>query len=215
VYRVTQDAEITRLPGSEAIGFPNGLVFGEDGELYVSDSMGAIWVIPEDGSAELWFEDPLLVGDDSFPPPFPIGANGIEYNDEEIYVTNTELGTLVEIEIDGDTGEAEDPEVLVEDPALVGADGLAVDEDGKVYVAVISQSTILRIDEDDHEIEEVIADGDDGLDWTSSLAFGRGEDDEETLYAVNFSTGPFFGGTRTHGPALLAIEAGVEGRPLP
>jgi sugar lactone lactonase YvrE len=215
VYRVTPEGEAERLPGSEAIGFPNGLAFGDDDELYVTDTNGgAVWRIPDGGSAELWIQDPLLAGDDSAPLPFPVGANGITYDDGTVFVTNTELGSVVTIDVDDDDGTAEDPEVLFQDPALGGADGITIDEEGNLYVAVITQSTIVEIDEDGDDWD-VIADGSDGLDFASSLVFGQGHRDDETLYFVNFSTGPFFGGVRTHGPALLSLEVGEEGRPQP
>ena len=47
----------------------------------------------------------------------------------------------------------------------------------------------------------------DGLDWASSLAFGKNTD----LWVVNFAIGPPGG----PGPAVLRLEAGVKGQPLP
>jgi sugar lactone lactonase YvrE len=103
--------------------------------------------------------------------------------------------------------------VIASGADLVGADGLALDADGSVYVAVISQSTVVRVGPDG-DIEP-IADASDGLDWPSSLAFGQSEGTQDQLYAVNFAIGPQFGSPPGAGPALLTIDVGARGRPLP
>ena len=214
VYRVTPDGAVERLPGSGAIGFANGLAFGDRGELYVTDSMvGQVWRIPRGGAAEVWAADVLLAGDGSAPLPFPVGANGITYGHRTVYVTNTELGSVVAIPVRPD-GSAGPPTDLARDPLLGGADGVALDVHGDLYVAVIAQSQIVRVAGDGSSVA-VLADGDDGLDYTSSVAFGTGRGERTTLFAVNFSIGPFFGDVRTHGPALLAMETGVPGLPQP
>ncbi|MGH2728486.1 MAG: SMP-30/gluconolactonase/LRE family protein [Actinomycetota bacterium] len=213
VYRITPAGDVARLPGSEAIGFPNGLAFGDGGTIYVADSTGAVWRIPKGGSAELWSDSSLLEGNDSAPLPFPIGANGVAYRHGTVYVTNTELASVVSIPVEAD-GSAGEAELLIQDPALGGADGVALDAHGELYVAVIAQSTIVRIAGDGSDLT-VIADGDDGLDFDSSLAFGTGGHNRTTLYGVNFSVGPFFGEERTHGPALFSLDVGVPGQPLP
>lgn len=214
VWRVSPSGGAARLPGSEAIGFPNGVAFGDQGTLYITDSMaGAVWRIPKGGAAELWAQSPLLEGDGSAPLPFPLGANGITYRQRTVYVTNTELGSIVTIAV-GPKGEAGSPAVLVQDPALGGADGVALDVHGGLYVAVIAQSTIVHVPSDGSGVT-ILADGSDGLDYASSVAFGTGKGNRTTLYAVNFSVGPFFEAPRTHGPALLALEVGVPGQPQP
>ncbi len=214
VWKVTPSGETTRLPGSQAIAFPNGLAFGDRGTLYVTDSTGgAVWRIPKGGGAELWVQSPLLAGDGSAPLPFPVGANGITFVKNTAYVTNTELASVVAIPVGAD-GSPGAPVVLAQTAALGGADGVAPDVHGNLYVAVIAQSTIVRVAAGGSEIS-LVADGSDGLDYTSSVAFGTGLGERTTIYAVNFSVGPFFGDSRTHGPALLAVDAGVPGLPQP
>lgn len=214
VYRVARDGRATRLPGTGAIGFPNGLAFDKRGNLYVTDSVtGAVWRIPRGGSAELWLQHPLLEGDGSLPLPFPLGANGIAYRQGVVYVSNNELGSIVAIPVAAD-GSPGLPRVIAQGPALVGADGLALDVHGRLYLAVIAQSTIVRLDSDGSALT-TIATAADGLDFASSIAFGTGKGERKTLYAVNFSAGPVFGLPRGSGPALLALDAGVPGQPLP
>ena len=214
VYRVTPAGDVSRLPGSEQIGFANGVAFGDEGTLYVTDTIrGAVWAIPKGGSAELWVEGPLFTGTGDAPPPFPIGANGITYRLGTVFVTNTEQASIVSIPVNDD-GSAGEPSILIQDPALGGSDGIAADVHGDLYVPVIGQSTLVRVAGDGSGVE-VLADKDDGLDYASSAAFGTGRGERTTLFFVNFSIGPFFGDVRTHGPALLSIDVGVPGLPQP
>jgi sugar lactone lactonase YvrE len=206
VYRVAPDGTFERLPGSEAIPFPNGLAFDQRGNLYVADASGAVWRIPRSGSAEVWSDDPLLVGDGSAGAGVPIGANGITFRPNEIVVGNTDLGTLIEIPLLPD-GSAGDATVLVDDPAIFGIDGLTVDSHGAIYACVILQSTIVRISGDDIE---TLATAADGLNNASSLVFGQGPRDHRSLYAVNFSA---FSAAPT--PSLFRLPVGVPGAHQP
>ena len=214
VYRVARDGSTTRLPGTGAIALPNALAFDKRGTLYVTDSIaGAVWRIARGGAAELWLHDPLLEGDGSSPLPFPLGANGIAYRGGVVYVANTELGHIVAIRV-GKDGSPGSPRVIAQGPALGGADGLALDVHGRLYVAVASQSTVVRLRRDGSNVT-TIATADDGIDFASSLAFGTAKGQRKTLYAVNFAIGPMFGFPPGAGPALLAIDARVPGQPLP
>jgi len=215
VYRVDPSSgEFQRIPGTEAIQLANGITFDDRGTLYVTDSIaGSVWRIPKGGSAELWVQDELLAGDNSGPLPFPIGANGIAYRHRTMYVNNSEKGSIVSIPVAAD-GSAGTPNVLAQDPALGGADGLAMDVHGNLYVAALPQSSIVRVSPDGSSITQ-IASGNDGLDFASGVAFGNGKGDRTTLYIVNFSVGPLFGAPRTFGPALLAMDVGVPGLPQP
>jgi sugar lactone lactonase YvrE len=206
VYRITPDGSPMRLPGTGAIAFPNGVAFDQRGNLYVSDSTGAVWRIPRGGAAELWSDDPLLVGDGSAGAGMPVGANGITFRTSEIVVGNTDLATLVSIPIlpSGDAGEAS---AIIEDPAILGIDGLTVDVHGTIYACVIAQSTIVRVGEDGIE---TLADTDDGINGASSIAFGQGHRDHKSLYGVNFG---IFSPSPT--PSLFRLPVGVPGAPQP
>jgi sugar lactone lactonase YvrE len=214
VWQVTRDGVVSRLPGSAAIVLPNGLAFDKVGNLYVTDTiLGAVWRIPPGGSAELWSLDPLLAGDGSAPLPFPVGANGIAYRHGVVYVSNSELGRIVRIPVEHD-GSAGTPTVLAEHPALISADGIALDVHGNIYVAVIFQSTIARLAPNGSGLT-ILATAADGLDFPSSLAFGTGRGDRQSLFFVNFAVGPLFGLPPGAGPGVLKLAAGVPGLPLP
>jgi sugar lactone lactonase YvrE len=206
VYRIAKDGSFARLPGTGAIQFPNGVTLDKRGNLYVTDTTaGAVWRVPaRGGTAELWFQSPLLEGDNSAGFGFPIGANGIAFRHNTIVVGNSEGARLVNIPIEPD-GSAGEETILAEGPALYGADGIAFDVHGNVWVAVIIQSKIVRVAPSGSI--ETIATAADGLDFTSSIAFGKhGE-----AWAVNFAIGPPGG----PGPALLRFDAGVKGQPVP
>jgi sugar lactone lactonase YvrE len=208
VYRITADGSATRLPGTGSIAFANGLTFDQRGNLYVTDSSaGAVWRIPRGGSAEVWIQDPLLEGTGAFGLGIPIGANGITFRTpKEIVVGNTERGTLVSVPI-LPNGSAGEPEVIVEDAAIFGVDGLAVDVHGTVYAAVIAQSTIVRVEGNSIE---TLADADDGINQASSIAFGQGIRDRKSLFGVNFG---IFSPAPT--PSLFRLPVGVPGAPQP
>ncbi len=213
VYRVALDGAFARLPGTEAIGLPNGLAFDPRGNLYVTDSVaGAIWRVPRGSSAQLWLQHPLLEGDNSAPPPVPLGANGIAARYESLLVTNTEKGTVVRVPV-GFGGRPGPPSVLAQAPELVGADGLALDIRGRMYVAVNGQSTLVRVSPDSATVA-TLATAAAGLDSPSAVAFGRGPMDRRTLYVVNFAIGPVFGFPPGAGPSLMALDAGTTGPPV-
>src|SRR5207249_4718183 len=104
-------------------GFPNGIAFDHAGTLFVTDSaLGLIWRISKSGEATVWLKDPLLA---PLIGPLGVGANGIEFDSGDLFVANTDQGTIVRIELEGDT--PRDVKVFVQDSVLVGADGIAFD----------------------------------------------------------------------------------------
>ena len=206
VYKIARDGSFARLPGTGAIVFPNGVTLDKEGNVYVTDTiLGAVWRVPATGGpAELWYQSALLVGSGLFGFGFPLGANGIAFRQDAIVVGNTEGARLVRIEIEPD-GNAGAATVLAEGPGLLAVDGIAFDVHGNVWAAVIAQSTIVRVSPSGEITTEVTAA--DGLDWASSIAFGKTGD----LWAVNFAIGPPGG----PGPALLRLDVGVKGQPVP
>ncbi len=221
VYRVHPDGSYVRLPGTEAIVFPNSLAFDKRGNLYVTETFsltdqgafdqGGIWRIPPNGKAELWLRHPTLTGlnDPNIPIPFPIGANGMAYRQGELFVANTEKGHIVRIPILKGGGPGE-PEILAAGPELILIDGIALDVHGDIYAAIIAQSLLVRVDVDTGDIS-VLASMADGLDFPASLAFGTGKGNRQKVFVTNFAIGPPGGA----GPGLVKVDVGVPGLPLP
>lgn len=228
VYRIDRDGgSAERIPGTEAIVFPNSLAFDKRGNLYVTEtfSMGAagfgdggVWRISRGGDVELLVRDPLLSGDQRFGLGFPIGANGIAYRQGALYVANTEMATIVKIPVTA-KGTAGTPEVIatVNDgfqppfPFLPpGLDGIALDVHGDIWAVVITQSRLIRIDPDTGEVNTA-ATFDDGLDFPASLAFGTGKGARQSVYISNYAIGPPIGA----GPGVLRVDVAVPGQPVP
>ena len=209
VIRVTKDGTWERLPGTENILWPNALAFDKKGNLYVTDSwLGAIWRIPRGGPAEVWLQHELLEGLGEIPGYPPVGANGIAHRHSSLYVANTEKGLIVRVPIlkGGDAGE---PQIIAED--LYGLDGIALDVHGNIYAMLVLQSMLIQIDPVDYQVTVMLT-AEDGLDEPASLAFGTGKGDRQTVFFTNFSViDPEAG----FGPAVLKVDIGVPGLPLP
>lgn len=208
VYRVRRDGSHERLPGTGAMDFPNDVKLDKRGTVYATDTAGgAVWRVGRGGSAELWADHPLLKGDGRFGFAFPIGANGIAVRHNTVIVANTERGLLVEIPIRPD-GSAGTPAVIAESPALVGADGIALDVLGNVYAGISFQNTVVGVGHDGSIT--TLATAADGLNQPSTVAFGTTAAEQRTLYVVNFS---IFSPEPT--PGVLKIRVGVPGQPVP
>ena len=125
---------------ASGFAFPNG--FAEDllGRLYVTDSFhGTITRMNQDGSGlTVWSADPLLAGTPF--PPLPIGANGIalDFFFQHLYVSNTTKRQIIRIDM-GPGWTAGAAQVFadgatIDATALKGADGIAFDLLGNLYV---------------------------------------------------------------------------------
>jgi hypothetical protein len=104
-------------------------------------------------------------------------------------------------------GSAGSPRVMAEGPAIFGADGIALDVHGDVFVAVNPQSMILRVGNDGSIT--TLAAAADGLNNPASLAFGTGMGNRKSLFVTNFAV---FSSAPT--PALLKVAVGEPGLPL-
>jgi sugar lactone lactonase YvrE len=207
VYRVGRDGSAERLPGTEGISFPNDLAFDNRGNLYVTDPAGgAVWRIDRNGAVVRWVDDPLLHGTGEL-LGFAYGANGIAFSHGRLIVSNTERGLLVAIPIER-AGEAGKPTVVSSSPLLIGVDGIALEAHGNVYCAVNGQNTLVTVRVDGSI--DVLATAADSLDQPSSVAFGTGASDHETLFVVNFAVA-----SPVPTPGVLKLAVGVHGQPLP
>ena len=203
----------TLLTGTDQLTFPNSLAFDRRGNLFVTDSfsggdapdyLGAIYRIGRHGTVEKWVESALLGGTGELGLGV-VGANGIAYYDNTIYVANSEKFSLMAITIRSN-GRAGDIETLAQGFDLFIPDGITIDAHGGVYVAVIGLSAIKRVNSDG-SIDTIAEGADDFLDLPASLAFGTIAGTEQTLYAVNLALVPEIG--TGIGPALVAINVGM------
>jgi sugar lactone lactonase YvrE len=208
VWRVERDGSQERIAALPANGVPNALAFDTTGDLYVTDSaLGAVWRIPRRGGPELFVQHPLLEPEPGSQVP---GANGIAFADRSLLVANTRFGRIVRIPIQPH-GTAGEPTTLIERDDLIGADGVALDVRDNLYVAMFggpAGGRLVRISPDGH-VEELAGEA-DGLTGPASLAFGTREHTRKAMFITNFD---LF--SPTPRPALVRVDIGIPGRPLP
>jgi sugar lactone lactonase YvrE len=133
--------------------FPNGFAEDLEGNLYVADSFqGTITRMRKDGSNKsVWSADPLLAGVTG--AGLPIGANGIAFDTffQHMYVSNTSRRLIVRIDV-GPNWTAGAAEIFANGAtidanqnttkSLLGADGIAFDLFGNLYVAANAANEI-------------------------------------------------------------------------
>jgi sugar lactone lactonase YvrE len=210
VWRVARDGSRARLPGSEAIQKPDALAFDARGNLYVSDIQGgSVWRFPPGGAGSVWLRHELLAPDPS------LGANGLAFvPPRTLYVANSDRALIVGIPIQpgGSPGE---PEVVAEGFELLLVDGLAADVRGDLHAVVAGFSIfgtapLVRVDPQTGSITPSTADY--GLfDFPTSLAFGTGRDDRQSVYVVNGALFP--DDIPGAGPGVVRVGVGVPGLP--
>lgn len=207
VWRFGSHAEIERVAGTEAIAFPNAVVF-EGTTLYVTDTVGpdgkgAVWSVPQGGSAALWAQSDLLAGDGSGGFGIPVGPNGIAVHDRTVFVGLTERAAIAAIPIleggsPGDVSIAVDLKTRSADGGPIAVDGIAIDAGGTMYVAAPVLHAIYTVSTHGAGVA-TFATAADGLDAPANVALGNG-----TAYVSNFSAalGDVSNGK---GPAIIRL----------
>jgi len=197
-------------------GFPNDMAFDDAGTTYLTDSfLGVVWKLTPGGVASIWASDPLLLGNPNAAVlGLPFGANGIVFDraKRNLFIANTDLGAILEIRV-RPNGTPGDVEVFAAGPELVGADGLAMDRSGTLYVAVNAQDQLATVDK--HGRIAVLASG-GLLDGPSSLAFGVAPCDQHSLFFTNFAISRASGAKLgIPNPGLLSLRVRTPGLRLP
>jgi sugar lactone lactonase YvrE len=187
--------------------FPNGLAWGEDGRLFVTDSAyGGVFAVDADGEVTSWVQDELLSGAPTAcgqpADALPVGANGLVWTPEGLLVASSDRGLLARVpfEVDGSAGALE----VIAGPdceLLGGIDGLTLDEDGTVIAAINRTNTLVRVDPAGGV--ETIFSG-PPLDFPASPMFG-GQGSERALYVTSFALGSFLGGG-SPAPAIVRVR---------
>lgn len=199
IWKVTPSGTPTlfaEVPGRISL---NDLCFDHRGFLYITDNF-KIWRIDPKGVAKVWAEDPLFrPSKTNF--PYEIGCNGLVFSHDAktLYVSNTSAGRVLALEV-GPRGEAGPARVLAESPALIGADGLEIDDVGNVYAAVNFEDGIVQISRKGKIT--VLAAG-DILSSPTSLTFGRGRNGQ-SLFICN--SGNVFFSADPIGEGLLRLD---------
>lgn len=198
VARVSSDGEISTWSNGTAdrpMRVPNFAAFDDDGNLFVTDSGewgaddGVIYRISSRGTTTVWTEDV---------PRFPNGC-AISLGGDALLVVESRGRRVVRVPFE-DGGGAGSAEEVVD---LTGSqpDGLAVAEDGTLFVGCYRPDRIWRIDPDGRP--GVWAEDEDGvvLNQPANVVF----EGERLDRLVVSSLG---------GWSLVAADAGVRGRSL-
>ncbi len=195
ILRLGLDGSVVRVARLPAASFPNGLAF-HDQALYVADgALGVVWrFLPSDASMIRWLEDPVLLSGGRN----GIGANGIAFKGQELYVAVSDPGLIVRVPLQQD-GTPGDPVVFSQKHALATADGIVFDVKGRMWVAA-NENRLLRLSRDGSLLR--FADGSTWLNYPTTMAFGPEHGGRTTLYIEN---GAFEGGT----PNVLARKVGI------
>jgi sugar lactone lactonase YvrE len=153
---INPDGSTDTIGFGNAFAAPNGLVLDGGGSLWFSDSFqGAIFRIAAPsacpGSAcavDLVAQNPLLATA-GFPP---FGANGIAFAADELslFVANTGDDRVLRVNLAGTA-----PAVSVFAESLNGADGLAMDGNGTLWVAANQADQIVGLDANARVVAEL------------------------------------------------------------
>jgi sugar lactone lactonase YvrE len=197
--------------------FPNDLVLDDAGSIFVTDSfLGRVWKVDCAGQLTVWLSSPALLGNPAAPvlPVHALGANGIAFDaaKRNLFIGNLDAGQIFRVAI-GHHGLPGPLEVFAADARLQGADGIAFDRRGTLYVGVDIRDRIATIDR--HGRVEVVAEG-GLLDGPSSLVFGTTRRTRKTLFISNFAIGRALGIVPgVPHPGVVALPVPEPGLPLP
>ena len=162
---------------------PNYAAFDREGRLYVSDSGqreklpgpfddsgGCIYVVDPDGSRRV-LTDELSA--------FPNGI-ALSADDETLYVCETGTHSISAVHLDG--GHATGIELVTDECGMV--DGLALDDEERLYVASIGDDAVYRYDDGDLEL---LVHDETGLTINNPTNVAFGGPDMQTLYVANLA----------------------------
>jgi DNA-binding beta-propeller fold protein YncE len=137
------DGSVDTITFGDVARVPNALTFDNDGNLYISDSFqGAIFRITNPDAcapacvATMVVHDPLLATA-GFPP---FGANGIAFNRDEtaLFIANTGDDRILKLDLATNL-------VTVFAESINGADGIAFDRRGRLWVAANQADEVVAL----------------------------------------------------------------------
>lgn len=166
--------------GDRLIQKPNFLVFDQIGNLIVSDSgtakvgeaTGAIFRFTPDGYGQ------VLIDNLVFP-------NGLAFDQDfnNLFIVLTRDNCVIKVPIDT-SGIAGDPVVFV-DGLLSGPDGIAIHQNGEVYVTITRPSQIVKFSPDGEKLAYILDNDDQLIAAPSNLAFSQADLNDEKIIIAN------------------------------
>ena len=164
----------------------NGIVFDRQGNLFVSGGASGIVyrVGPNGGAAQpaVQIEKHTRTLPDGKAQQATV-ANGLELDSKGVlHVADTARGAIWKVVIGAD-GKGGKPTLLAQNPLLEGADGLAFDRSGRLWVAANERNAIVRITPDG-QVQEIAKNGSSGpLEFPAAIVFVG-----DTAYIANYDT---------------------------
>jgi sugar lactone lactonase YvrE len=197
--------------------WPNGLAF-HDNRLYISDSaLGAVWRVRVGSGVaapeEAWVQNDLLAPGD--PTAGGLGANGIAFHNDRLFVAVADYGRIVRIPV-RDDGTAGRPTTVCERAELTTADGIAFDIAGGLWIAVNSGTTGATPSGGLYRLTPgrsltAVADDPGWLNYPTQPVFGTTPGTRGTLFVEN---GAFYGYEDGSAPDIQGMHVGIPGLPL-
>jgi len=216
IWKLSKEKISATSPGEATVfvsdlGFTNDLVFDKYGRMLVTNSQeGIIWAIDMETRGVSQFGNQLTSRNDDI----PFGVNGMAIDEDgTIYFSNTGNGVIHKIETRKEDGGLMSITVWRSHEELVGADGLAIDKAGNVWVAVNGKNAIFAVTKEDRRIIEVAKSDNSGpLEFPSSLVFSG-----ESIFVTNFDApmGDNKDNESGIGPSIARVQLGVEGVAVP
>jgi streptogramin lyase len=164
----------------------NAITFDKAGDLYVSDSFGGnvFRIDLPSGTVSTFLADDLLKpGNHGFPP---FGANGLAFKGRILFIANTADDRVLRYDPD-----AVDPtpKLTVFTESINGADGIAFDSKGRLWVAANQADEVVALNQSGRVVERVGSfqgvgrDGAaKGLLFPASIVISRGD-----IYVTNLA----------------------------
>lgn len=217
LYKVSPNRTVSLVTSLDPTGFPNDIAFDDDDNALVTDPfLGRVYKIDRWGHSSVWLQDARLLGNSANPALgiAPFGVDGIAFdkNKRNLYLGNLDSGSIYRVAVG--SGCTPGPlQLWVTDSRLRGADGIAFDKKGNLYVAVNAQDQIAQVAANGSV--SVVASG-EPLDSPSSVVFGQHGSDKKNLYLASFAIARALG-VKPGAPAPSLTRIGVQfgGQDLP
>ena len=184
-------ADFTKTQVADGIENPNYLTYTPQGTMLVSDNYTTtIFEVTPAGELSVWYDG-------------VVSPNGMVYSRDRsaLYVAGTFASgaPVYRIDLDAD-GNPTGHETIANLDTLGFPDGLALDENGLLYVTENALGRVVRLDPQTGDYEQLAA----GIFPAASIAFGQGPDfDPCSIYVTELS-----------GDKIWRIALGVRGTPL-
>jgi sugar lactone lactonase YvrE len=201
-------------PGPDFPPIPNDVVFDDDGNAYVTDSLQATIFRygPGGGAPTIWFQSPLFVGNG----PIPFGPNGVRLDPERepLYMAlttspgNPGIGIIYRLPLVNSPLPA-DLETFHQYVAGEGPDQLAFANDGKLYVTLAFTNQISFLSMSGVELGRIQSQPADDvpLDNPAGIAF---DSRPKSVFVINHA---LLSGNPANF-AVLSVYVGDPGDPL-